>query len=111
MDMCIYVMVIIISMLVPLCADAREPVPHTATQVWETNKLQDSKVEQFLVVARYVGKRLTTFHHFKKFYIYFFSQRSFLISGMALNQLFKCTHFFENVSERCLRVRRVHKCT
>lgn len=37
-----------------LLAEAREPVPHSATQLWEPNRLPDSKVEQFLVVARYV---------------------------------------------------------
>ena len=37
-----------------LCIDAREPVAHTATQVWEPSRLPDSKVEQFLVVARLV---------------------------------------------------------
>lgn len=34
--------------------EAREPVTHQASQVWEPNRLADSKVEQFLVVARYV---------------------------------------------------------
>lgn len=32
--------------------EAREPVTHQATQVWESGQLTDSKVEQFLVVAR-----------------------------------------------------------
>lgn len=35
--------------------EGREPVSHQATQVWEPNRLPDTKVEQFLVVARSIG--------------------------------------------------------
>ena len=34
--------------------ESREPVPHPAAQMWAPGKMADNKVEQFLVVARYM---------------------------------------------------------
>lgn len=39
----------------PQLSECREEAKHTATKVWEPQKMPDHKVEQFLVVARSIG--------------------------------------------------------